>query len=58
LSHRYDKSELSNRLDKSSNVVALDRNRSRDIHHGEHAVLKSETSRDPSMGGFTPKGQT
>jgi hypothetical protein len=47
----------SGRTKSRSNVVELDRGRSRDIHHGQHAVLKSETSRDPNIGGFGPKGQ-
>jgi hypothetical protein len=44
---------------KPANVIELDRIAlARDIHHGRHSLLKSETSRDPDMGGFTPKGQT
>jgi hypothetical protein len=35
-----------------ANVVELDRNRSRDIHHGDHAALKHSVSRDPNLGGF------
>jgi hypothetical protein len=38
---------------RGGNIIELDRNRSRDIHHGRHAVLKTDVSAgDPNLGSF------